>query len=684
VTAHPPELVYVPEPAEAAREYLRRGYAPLPIEPGTKRPPATLRNWPFFSLTPESADAWFGEGASIGLILGTPSGGLVDVDLDCPEAIELASQYLPPTKAVTGRGNSPRSHWWYRAPGARTAKHQTPAPDREVIVELRSTGLQTLVGPSVHPDGDRYDFLGAEPAVVDPVHLTECVARLADAVLERRGLLKQTPDPLKSEPRTSSPLSSPTGYGARALAEECRKVRETLEGGRNEQLNTSAYKIGQLVGGGELDEGDAERALTDAGHAVGLPVGEVRATVRSGMRAGKLAPRVRAQRANPADSRESVDFHADSRESVDFHADSTAIHGDPASQGGGDDLPPPLDFVPIDELIDRHDKLRPPLIEGLLREGETMNIVAAPKSKKSWLVLDLALSVALGKPWLGIYGTVPGKVLIVDNELHPETSAFRVRRVLDEHRYSREEYRGRVLITNLRGRLCDIYGLRRHLVGAAERGVKLIVLDAFYRFMPLGESENDNATVAGLYNEIDRLASDLGVAFVLIHHTSKGAQSGKSVTDVGAGAGSQSRAADTHLILRDHEEENAIVLDAVVRSWRPPEPRGLTFEFPVWRHDPDLDLEALAGSKPRRGGGAKAVEPKPEKPPEMTPAEFMQAFVDDEPTPRSVIEKRARDAKVPVRVIAACVQSIMADCMANATRANGQSPWLLSLKAGVE
>ena len=65
---------------------------------------------------------------------------------------------------------------------------------------------------------------------------------------------------------------------------------------------------------------------------------------------------------------------------------------------------------------------------------------------------------------------------------------------------------------------------------------------AFYRFLPAGTDENANADMASLYNHIDRYAADLGCAFVLIHHSSKGNQSGKSVTDVGAGAGSHADA----------------------------------------------------------------------------------------------------------------------------------------------
>jgi len=78
--------------------------------------------------------------------------------------------------------------------------------------------------------------------------------------------------------------------------------------------------------------------------------------------------------------------------------------------------------------------------------------------------------------------------------------------------------------------------------------------------------------VAGLYNLLDSYADALGAAFSLVHHSSKGNHSGKNVTDVGAGAGAQSRAADTHLVLRPHESDSAVVVEAAVRSWAPVSP----------------------------------------------------------------------------------------------------------------
>lgn len=95
----------------------------------------------------------------------------------------------------------------------------------------------------------------------------------------------------------------------------------------------------------------------------------------------------------------------------------------------------------------------------------------------------------------------------------------------------------RISVDNLRGRIQDIFALAPYFANIEPGRFKVIVLDAFYRFMPCGGDENDNGTMANIYNAIDRFADRLGCCFVLIHHSTKGSQSAKGVTDVGAGAG---------------------------------------------------------------------------------------------------------------------------------------------------
>jgi hypothetical protein len=68
---------------------------------------------------------------------------------------------------------------------------------------------------------------------------------------------------------------------------------------------------------------------------------------------------------------------------------------------------------------------------------------------------------------------------------------------------------------------------------------------------------------------------------------------------MGAGAGAQSRSADVHVVLRDHEDANTVVLAAVVRSQVPVDPICIEFVYPLWRVAPEKNpiKVAVAGKK---------------------------------------------------------------------------------------
>ena len=248
-------------------------------------------------------------------------------------------------------------------------------------------------------------------------------------------------------------------------------------------------------------------------------------------------------------------------------------------------------------LTSTYSDYRDPVIEGLLRKGETMNIIAGPKVGKSWLVLSLALSLSNGNPWLGL-DTMQSNVLLVDNELHVETMAQRLRSVA----MAQCESLTRLSVLPLRGRAEDIMSCRSLIVDEANKNqCGLIILDALYRFLPAGTSENDNAAMTALYNQIDGIARETGCSIILIHHSSKGNQGEKSVTDGGAGAGAVSRAADAHVFLREHEEEGHVVFDCVARSWPPMDAFVIKGTFQegakIWQKAPGMDPSLVRGRK---------------------------------------------------------------------------------------
>jgi len=191
------------------------------------------------------------------------------------------------------------------------------------------------------------------------------------------------------------------------------------------------------------------------------------------------------------------------------------------------------------------------------------------------------MSVATGRPWLKQIETHQGPVLYIDNELHPETLSFRLDGISRCRGYDRSALTQNFSALPVRGLNLDINRLWPFL-DRLKIAPKLVILDAWYRFMPEGMSENDNAQMMAQYNLLDSYAKALDAAFIVVHHSSKGDQSAKSVTDVGSGAGSMSRAADTHLTIRPHQTEGMAVMEAATRSWAPPEPRSLFFTWPCW------------------------------------------------------------------------------------------------------
>jgi len=284
------------------------------------------------------------------------------------------------------------------------------------------------------------------------------------------------------------------------------------------------------------------------------------------------------------------------------------------------------------------------VIDGLLRRGELMNIIAPPKAGKSWFVLDLALSVATGRRWLE-FDTTPGRVLVLDNELHPPTLSHRLDKVADARRIPREEFdeRDRVFLDTCRGKGLDLFALRDYFAGVPIDFYTVVIIDAFYRFLPIGTDENSNADLTALYNELDTLAERLHCCLVLVHHTTKGAQSQKSIVDVGAGAGAMSRATDTHLIMCAHEQEDIVVLEAAVRSFPPVNPVCLRWTFPVWQVEPELDPTKLAEGRRRKT--VESAEPKTQ----WDEVSFVGAFVAARPKTIAAITVEALAAGLSER-----------------------------------
>jgi uncharacterized protein (DUF927 family) len=177
-------------PLEIATEYYSKGWQPIPIPTRSKNP--NYAGWSvqhtkggLSTYRPENnlSERFHngnGKPQNIGVLLGKPSNDLVDIDLDQKWSVQLAAYFLPETKAVFGRTNKRRSHYLYYCPEAKTEKFQFS----EMIVELRSTGMQTVFPGSIHESSEpvTWDECG-EPAKTSFQELRIAVGKLAAASL---------------------------------------------------------------------------------------------------------------------------------------------------------------------------------------------------------------------------------------------------------------------------------------------------------------------------------------------------------------------------------------------------------------------------------------------------------------------------------------------------------------------
>lgn len=263
---------------------------------------------------------------------------------------------------------------------------------------------------------------------------------------------------------------------------------------------------------------------------------------------------------------------------------------------GGDEFR--LNRIPVETLFVQNPRLNDPVIDGWVRECEVMNVVAAPKVGKSWFVYYLMYCVVTGKPVFGRFAVKRGRVLLVDLELHKSLIASRLQTVAQALELNLDDYADWIDVVSLRGDWKSIEELLVASTSIMPGEYAVIFIDSRYRLEGV-KDENANAETATFYNRLDRLAEITGAAVVVIHHQTKGDQSGKSVTDIGAGGGAQSRAADAHLVLRPHEEQNVAVVEAAVRSFPPLQPLAVRWQFPLWHADEWADPSKLAGKQTR-------------------------------------------------------------------------------------
>jgi len=222
--------------------------------------------------TVEEAIEW-AKRQNVGLRTGLVS-GIVVIDVDAGG--DISKLELPGTVTVnTGKNGI---HLYYRCSVAIRNSVGKLGPH----IDVRGDGGQVVYPGSVHPDtGRRYEWAeGFEPWTVEIAELPEHIIQTLTA-----------PHRKPHKPRRATNAGPTNRYTVVAVERELKAVIDAAEGTRNATLNTAAFNLGQLVGGGYLQEDAIRAQLAEAAAATGLTEGEANATITSGLKAGIEQPR---------------------------------------------------------------------------------------------------------------------------------------------------------------------------------------------------------------------------------------------------------------------------------------------------------------------------------------------------------------------------------------------------------
>lgn len=276
---------------------------------------------------------------------------------------------------------------------------------------------------------------------------------------------------ISSEPNAT--VVNHDNYLAATLTGVIHDLRQATEGNRNETLNKAAYRLGQFVGGGSLDETHARAQLQDAGLACGLQEAEIHKTISSGIEAGKHDP-------------------------VILERD----HGIPDTVTDASTLPQPADWRDI--LSDKTPETDW-LIDGIIERGRLHALFAPSKTHKSLIVQYLS-------------GELARTDIVMYLDLENSRADLRTRFLDMGHTV--ESLANLLYFPFPVLPALDTYAGGTQLVAMAEHyQPALIILDTTSRVIQGGE--NDSDTFRALYRYALVRIKALGIAVLRIDHAGK-------------------------------------------------------------------------------------------------------------------------------------------------------------------
>ena len=241
------------------------------------------------------------------------------------------------------------------------------------------------------------------------------------------------------------------------------------------------------------------------------------------------------------------------------------------------------------------------MIDGVIARGECTMISSAAKAGKSYLMTQLAITMATGGDWLGRFQCkkVPVLYLCGENEINDARRRFK--RIFQKMGIvPTSDTCEKIGMYCVDGMIHSVQSIQQALINEIKaNGYELVILDPLYCFYE--GSELDEQVGKEFVASLKTICHETKTSLVCVHHHSKGASSkyASSPDDCASGTSMFQRAFSTILTLREipgadqltelPEGARAFVFNLKPRQG-PISQINLFFKFPIWEADKEKIL----------------------------------------------------------------------------------------------
>ena len=145
-----------------------------------------------------------------------------------------------------------------------------------------------------------------------------------------------------------------------------------------------------------------------------------------------------------------------------------------------------------------------------------MVIYGAPETWKSWLGIELAWALDEGNKWLGLYETIPARVLLVQTE--QVEAVYRDRIVAFSHSLNGSSPSNVLFATDLSLKIDNAFGKALLDSTCAEHKPDVFILDNLFHTI---SSERDEVVMKAATETFDLMREKYNVGCVITHHPRK-------------------------------------------------------------------------------------------------------------------------------------------------------------------